>query len=115
MATADQIVSAVLEATNKAYIVEQGQDESGNWFRRFSNGWVEQGGYLARNNSPVNVVFPVAFSGTDYSVVFGGTSTRSLFATAAVAAAANLQPTSMDVYIGSHLNGCFWEAKGFAA
>lgn len=43
MATADQTVSAVLEATNKAYIVEQGDSADGSsHYRRWSDGTIEQ-------------------------------------------------------------------------
>lgn len=43
MATAEQTVSAVLEATNKAYIVETGDSADGlSHYRRWSDGTIEQ-------------------------------------------------------------------------
>lgn len=68
MATAYQTVSAVLEATNKAYIVELGDSEDGkNHYRRWSDGTIEQWGYIQTNSTvPYILVFPIAFSDTNY-------------------------------------------------
>lgn len=50
-----------------SYVVEQGQDESGNWYRRFSNGWVEQGGCgIGGSTSYTQIVFPIEFANTNY-------------------------------------------------
>ena len=41
MATADQTVRAVLENTNKRYLVEHDEAEDGSWsFDRFSDGFI---------------------------------------------------------------------------
>ena len=100
-----------------SYVVEQGQDESGTWYRRFSNGWVEQGGSVEYvSSSPIqSVVFPIAFNSTAYSVTIGGVSGSKLFGTAALAAAEDMTMTGMNIHVGSHLTNAFWEAKGFAA
>lgn len=56
-----------------SYVVEQGQDENGTWYRRFSNGWVEQGGYATGpSRLPAVVVLPVEFANTSYYVNFTG-------------------------------------------
>lgn len=72
MATAEQTVSAVLEATNKAYIVETGDSEDGlSHYRRWSDGTIEQWGVTPKASSePTTITFPVAFSDTKYSFVF---------------------------------------------
>lgn len=73
MATADQTVSAVLEATNKAYILEQDTVEDDTWkkwFVRWSDGRIEQWGVKKtanQGNAEIIITFPVAFSDTNYS------------------------------------------------
>lgn len=44
-------------------VVETGQTDRG-WFRRYRSGWVEQGGTA----NDANIIFPVEFSTTDYTV-----------------------------------------------
>lgn len=99
-----------------SYVVEQGQDENGTWYRRFSNGWVEQGGYAeyAGTTRPI-IVFPIEFYSNDYSVTIGAESREDLFGTASICTFGNKEPSKMIVYVGSKTVGCFWEAKGFAA
>ena len=47
MATAEQTVSAVLESTNKRYVVEIWKSEDGkNGFTKYSDGWIEQYGVI---------------------------------------------------------------------
>lgn len=72
MATAEQTVAAVLEATNKSYIVETGDSSDGlSHYRRWSDGTIEQWGVVNTGSSePTNVVFPIEFSNTGYSLVF---------------------------------------------
>lgn len=71
MATAEQIVSAVLEATNKAYIVETGDANDGkSHYRRWSDGTIEQWGIILNApKSTVTITFPIEFSSTDFSFV----------------------------------------------
>ena len=67
MATADQTVSAVLESTNKRYVVETGQTENA-WFTRYSDGWIEQGGIANFPVGGTQIQLPIAFSTTNYVV-----------------------------------------------
>ena len=71
MATADQTVSAVLEATNKAYIVETGDSSDGlSHYRRWSDGTIEQWGITGNKSSgKMTIVFLIEFSDTSYSFV----------------------------------------------
>lgn len=74
MATAEQTVGAVLDATNKRYVVETGQTESG-WFARYSDGWIEQGGTLNLGSGyqkGKSLTFPIEFTTIDFSIVFSG-------------------------------------------
>lgn len=77
MATAEQTVRAVLEATNKAYIVEQGETPvSGDalagpiFYRRWSNGFIEQWQMITTGDKTITL--PIAFTRTDYAVIGAG-------------------------------------------
>lgn len=102
-------MKAVLDALGVSYVVEQGQDENGTWYRRFSNGWVEQGGVVefVAGNPIQNVVFSIAFNSSAYSVTIGGVSRTNLFGTASLAAAEDMTTTGMNIHIGSHLTNAF--------
>lgn len=54
---------------NAGYVVEQGKVGS-NWYRQFSNGWIEQGGRISASGGRGTVTFPKAFTDTNYSVLF---------------------------------------------
>ena len=63
---------------------------SGNfWYRKYADGWIEQGGLLVpssgdNNYLEVTVTLPVAFSNTNYIVVSTGTYTTQLGSSDAV-------------------------------
>lgn len=71
MATAEQTVSAVLESTNKRYVVETGTSEDGTIrYTRFSDGYIfMEGNVPISGNGITNLPFPIAFTDTKYSVV----------------------------------------------
>lgn len=109
-------MKAVLDALGVSYVVEQGQDESGTWYRRFSNGWVEQGGKVTRgseDNYPVT--FPVEFVSIDYYITTGSQNVQGFFTPSVVIAVNNFTISGFTFNIGSHCTVVHWEAKGFAA
>lgn len=59
-----------IPATPKAYVTESWSSGT-SWYRKYSDGWIEQGGYVANNGGSVNVTFPLAFSNTNYTLVGG--------------------------------------------
>ena len=68
-------VDRVINGKNIAYIVDSYNDMKGNWWREWSDGWLEQGG-LKRGNGvyakvTVNLLRP--FSGPDYTLTTGST------------------------------------------
>ena len=68
-------VDRVINGKNIAYIVDSYNDMKGNWWREWSDGWLEQGG-LNRGNGiytkvTINLLRP--FSGPDYTLVTGST------------------------------------------
>lgn len=71
MATAEQTVGAVLDATNKRYVVETGSSEDGNsHFTLYSDGWLEQAGVvLSGISGKTTVRLMKQFRDKNYSVV----------------------------------------------
>lgn len=68
--SADPVVSAVLNAVGKRYLVESGTSEDGTiWYERYSDGKIIQGGYVTQ--SATNIVFPIEFQTDEISIVFG--------------------------------------------
>ena len=69
MATAEQTVAAVLEATNKSYIVETGDSSDGlSHYRRWSDGTIEQWGDVTVNAGYTEHTLPIAFSNNEYQI-----------------------------------------------
>lgn len=109
-------MKAVLDALGVSYVVEQGQDESGTWYRRFSNGWVEQGGKVTRgsvDNYPVT--FPVEFASIDYYITTGSQNVLHSFTPSVVTAVNTFTTSGFTFNVGSQCTVGHWEAKGFAA
>ena len=109
-------MKAVLDALGVSYVVEQGQDESGSWFRRYSNGWVEQGGKVTResvDNYPVT--FPVEFASIDYYITTGSQNVLHTFTPSVVTAVNTFTTSGFTFNVGSACTVGHWEAKGFAA
>lgn len=109
---ASPVVKAVLGALGVSYIVEQGSDENGNWWRRFSNGWVEQGGL----SNSTTIILPIEFANTSYSIQMTSASrpVPSYPSTARSTTKFTVSKArTYDDVNGS--NNSFWEANGFAA
>ena len=79
-----------------------------NWYRKWSDGFIEQGGYVSAKST---VTFPTAFSTTNYTAIASGKdddwwqdfgmSTYSY------------TTTSMLVYINKVRFGAYWMAYGY--
>ena len=70
MATAEQTVSAVLESTNKRYVVETGTSEDGTIrYTRYSDGYLIIEGDCVAPSGIATMNLPVPFSNTNYLVV----------------------------------------------
>lgn len=62
MATAEQTVSAVLESTNKRYLVEKGESEDGNQtWERYSDGYIRTTIKGFWSSGTYTVQFPIEF------------------------------------------------------
>ena len=66
MATAEQTVGTVLDATNKRYLVETGSTDDGNEYEIYSDGWCVQRGRLKPTTPNSTVTLPLAFRDTNY-------------------------------------------------
>ena len=70
MATAEQTVGAVLDATNKRYVVETGSSDDGSsHFALYSDGWLEQSGCVTNGFSGLMTIqMPKPFKDKKYVV-----------------------------------------------
>lgn len=52
----------------KAYITKTWSNDT-SWYRKYSDGWIEQGGeYTKKRDTNITVTFPVAFKDTNYTI-----------------------------------------------
>lgn len=60
-----------INASSRGYLVDSYSDDSGNWYRIYSDGWIEQGGIIlpqTRNdNFPVTLLKP--YTNTNYTLI----------------------------------------------
>ena len=64
--SADPVISAVLNAVGKRYLVESWKsDDDDTWFNRYSDGFIEQGGQTSTNG---DVTFPIPFESVVLSI-----------------------------------------------
>lgn len=72
MATVNIEVKKTLDALGKHHIVESNRS-SNSWYRKWSDGFIEQGGYQyvgSNNVMTTNITYPIAFTNADsYAVV----------------------------------------------
>ena len=65
-ATTSSLSSYIKTSTLKSYITTTWQSGT-SWYRKYSDGWIEQGGYVITNeNSEQTINLHTAFSNTDY-------------------------------------------------
>lgn len=84
------------------------------WFRKYADGWVEQGGRITKpNSSAVNVSLPISMSNTEYDVMITDAFSGNM---ATVPAYNIISNTSFAIYQG---NGsaitCHWQVSGMAS
>lgn len=68
------VANDVIEIKNRVYLVESAVNDNGSWYRKYSDGWIEQGGKTANSDTCFKVTLLKAFTTTSYIVTFGGTS-----------------------------------------
>lgn len=77
MAEANQTVLKVLNHLNSKIgtggVVDSWSDGQGNFWRKYADGWIEQGGKIASVNRST-ISFNTSFSDTNYTIVFAFSS-----------------------------------------
>ena len=70
----------VLDTTNQRFklprkhstqIVQSVVNNNGSWYRLYTDGWVEQGGYIANNSTTTTVILPITMADTNYCILGG--------------------------------------------
>lgn len=75
MTTANETVKTVLNNLNQRIssvggVVDKWSDGNGNWWRKYADGWIEQGGKTSSSTDGTNVsvVLNTPFKSTNYAV-----------------------------------------------
>ena len=85
-----------------------------SWYRIYSNGYVEQGGLIARNGTTTTVNLLVEYSDTDYFVSATGTRASSgSDGYNCVVLTNTITTTSFGLSIGSEFPSMYWFSCGF--
>lgn len=117
---ADQTTKKVLEFLKNrnsadAYVVET-WSEGSEWYRVWSDGFIEQGGYETASQPRQTISFHKAMSKTDYTVTFGGkANSQDFFAVGALLdskATASMQTHTWSVN-NVQAHPFFWEVRGY--
>lgn len=106
----------------KAYIVETWQSGT-EWYRKWSDGWIEQGGFIPADNAQLNnfsVTLPKAMTTATYTINVTPQSierNNTYFAYAIMFSVASVSTTGFKAFLyGSsaedRTNGMFWTVKG---
>lgn len=95
------------------YIIASGKTSSG-WWRKWSDGFIEQGGFESKSGTGdviVNFKYPFS-SDKSVTVTLGTKSTTPNIGT--INCVKTLSTSNMVVYNGSHVNfGFYWNACGY--
>lgn len=89
------------------------------WYRKYSDGWVEQGGISNANSSGVAVTLPVAMQDANYTAVVGNGNSSSNADYTAWCGATSRTTTGFNFYVkgyggsGTSYNAC-WYVSGYA-
>ena len=97
----------------KSYVVESVVNSDGSWYRKYSDGWVEQGGIIQRNNNYVTVTLLKPFKNANYTVMKNYQANTSAAVSGAGLSAYNLTPTTFET-IGTEFPSN-WYACGMGA
>ena len=119
MATAEQTVSAVLDAVGKRYLVEHWVSDDGlRWYDIYSDGWLEQYGIVQNigNITIKEITLPVEFRSSAYHVNWSGRTNAAGNANyeSKISAQTPKSFQITDFMLWQDIN-FYWEAKGFAA
>ncbi len=90
-----------------------------SWYRLYSDGWCEQGGWLTPNSDPYNITFLKEFKDTNYYIQLSVQDISPTDFALTVASWNTKTTTYVQIYEGyngtSQLVPIMWETKGYAA
>ena len=93
-------------------VVTEAWKEGESWYRKWSDGWVEQGGQSDQGTTTVTL--NVAFSDTTYTVLLTADTTGHAYAKAVT----NKTSSTFRVETygnGANISKAYWQACGYAA
>ena len=99
-------------STTKPAVVVTTYRSGTTWYRKYSDGWIEQGGVTSITNGRGSVTFPTAFSSTDYTALTGLSNVNNQ--ASYLVQHDNRTKTSMGLFYGSYsFDGVYWYACGY--
>ena len=106
-------VTVSVPPTPKAYVTEAWKNGK-NWYRKWSDGWIEQGGLLASSGTGTKTVtLHKAFSNTNYTFIQQAVSLKDNYG-AYYSAINAVTTTTVKVSVGSNFStGLYWYACGY--
>lgn len=109
-----QLLNAIKALTKDfPYIVET-YHNSTEWYRVWSDGWCEQGGFVeGTNNNKKVIAFLKQFVDTNYTVVFGSQYTSTATATPLVETSTKATTGFTMISSNTTTFSSYWEAKGY--
>ena len=111
------MVSAVLGAIGKRYLVEHWESEDGTtWYDRYSDGWVVQWGIKKKSGGRTTITLPVTMANTSY---FAFVTNSDLAGNDEngweMTNGCNLETRTTSSFIYSSYSDCSWYVSGYAA
>lgn len=93
----------------KSYVAKTYKNGN-NWYRKYSDGWIEQGGYISGTSNTRTITLVTPFTTTNYTV----NSTGYKQATEDYSPFIGARTTSnFTIYVGTGATGVFWYACGY--
>ena len=101
--------------TNSGITVVDANQEGTTWYRKYSDGWIEQGGRTASlSDGEATVTFPIEFKDTNYSILTTSVnSSANSTTTIAKSLTKKTAVVTYDVEDGSGTGTIQWYACGY--
>ena len=112
----DSKLNLDLSNCTKPYVVEV-SDKSlfPSWYRVWSDGWCEQGGYITDNEKGQNIqiVFLISYLQADYTLATSFSSTATGTSAVRVGALATREKTGFSIYLPTTASSVSWQSSGY--
>ena len=100
------------------YVIESQMPSAENnytWYRKYKSGWIEQGGIVtSTTDADINVVYPVAFDDTNYTLVLGLITVNDSAAGLQWSGAKSMSETGCVIHVTNSVRKN-WTAYGYIA